>query len=70
MIELALDRAAASLEDLANDVGVSYNTLHAWRTGRRNPSPENLARLADALEKRGGELTDLARELREAAGEG
>lgn len=69
MIDQALDRAAASLEDVARDVGVSYETLYAWKNGRRNPSPENLARLADALEKRGGELTELARELREEAGE-
>ncbi len=33
-----------------------------------NPTPENLARLADALEKRGGELSRLAARLREAAG--
>ena len=41
----------------------------AWRAGLRNPTPENLAALADALERRGSELQELAQELREAAAE-
>lgn len=69
MIDDALDRAAASLEDIAAESGISYDTLYAWRHGRRNPSPENLARLADALEKRNDELARLVRELRRAADE-
>ena len=40
-----------------------------WSAGHRNPTPENLAALADALERRGGELQALAKELREAAAE-
>lgn len=69
MIGRALDGAAGSLGEIAADAGVSYDTLYAWKTGRRNPTPENLARLAEALDRRGEELRDLARELREAAGE-
>ena len=69
MIELALDGATTSLEDIAAATGVTYNTLYAWKTGRRNPSPENLARLADALERRGGDLQALADDLRKAAKE-
>lgn len=65
MIEGALDRAVATLEDIARDAGITYDTLYAWKAGRRNPSPENLARLADALERRGGELVELAERLRE-----
>ena len=53
----------------ADDAGVSYDTLWAWKVGRRNPSPGNLARLAEALERRGGDLTALAEELRKAAEE-
>ena len=66
MIAQALQRSATSLQSLADEVGVSYDSLRAWATGRRNPSPENLARLADALERRGGELSELAQKLREA----
>lgn len=52
----------------AEAAAVTYETLHAWRTARRNPGPENLAALADALEHRGGALTKLAQELRKEAG--
>lgn len=66
MIDRALEGATTSLEDIAAAAGITYNTLHAWKTGRRNPSPENLAKLADAIERRGGELQALAEELRRA----
>ena len=69
MIDRALDGATASLEEIAEAAGVTYNTLYAWKTGRRNPTPENIARLAAALERRGGDLQTLAEELRKAAGE-
>lgn len=70
MIAEAVERAPASLEEIAEEAGVSRHSLYLWARGKRNPTPENLARLADALEKRGGELTELAEELREAAEEG
>lgn len=69
MIREAARIAAGNLEELAAEVGVSYSSLKAWIDGRRNPSRENLARLADAIERRGGELQALAQELRKA-GEG
>jgi transcriptional regulator with XRE-family HTH domain len=69
MIAKALDVTTGDLRELAAEVGVSYDTLWAWKSGRRNPSPENLARLADALHRRGGELQALAEELRKEAGE-
>ena len=65
----ALDAATGNLEAIAEDAGISYDTLWAWKNGRRNPSPENLAKLADALERRGGELTELAKKLRDAGTE-
>lgn len=67
MIDRALDGATVSLEDIAAAAGISYNTLHAWRTGRRNPSRDNLLKLADAIEHRGGELQSLAAGIRAAA---
>ena len=69
MIDKALDGATASLEDIARDAGVTYNALYQWRTGRRNPTPENLKRLAQAVRDRSEELDRLAAELVELAEE-
>ena len=66
MIDEALEVAAGNLQTLADDAGISYATLWAWRSGKRNPTPENLAKLADALDRRGGELSELAAKLRRA----
>ena len=67
VIERALDIATGNIKEIADAAGISYATLWAWKVGRRNPTPENLAALADALERRGGELQVLAQELREAS---
>ena len=64
MIAQALRVTLGNLQELADEVGVSYASIHSWADGRRNPTPENLAALADALERRGGELQDLAEHLR------
>jgi len=69
MISNALDRVTASLEEIAEAAGVTYDTLYAWNVGRRNPSSENVLRLADALERRGGELGELAEKPRKEARE-
>jgi hypothetical protein len=53
------------LESLAAETGVSYHTLYAWGTGRRNVSHAQLSRLADAVERRAAVLTALAEELRD-----
>ncbi len=63
----ALEIAPASPQAIADEAGVSYRTLSGWKSGRHNPSPENLTALAAALEWRGGELTELAHKLRQAA---
>jgi transcriptional regulator with XRE-family HTH domain len=67
MIEQVLAQTRVTVDELADEAGVSRATLYAWRNGKRNPTADNLARLADALERRGGELTKLAAELRKAA---
>ena len=69
MIERALDGATWSMEEIASAAGISVDSLYAWKVGRRNPTPENVAALADALERRGGELTKLAEALRREARE-
>lgn len=63
----ALEVSAGTVEDLAAEAGVGAHTLWSWASGRRNPSPENLERLAEALERRGGELARLAAKIRRAA---
>jgi hypothetical protein len=55
------------LESLAAEAGVSYHTLYAWGTGRRNVSAAQLLRLADAVDRRSVMLSTLAEELRETA---
>ena len=69
MIAEILVAARPSLKEIAAEVGVTYAALHAWVTGRRNPTPEHVKGLAGALRRRGGELAELAQELEEAAGE-
>ena len=64
MIQKVLEAAPLTIDELAKDAGISRATLYAWRNGKRNPTPENLAALADALERRGGELKELAEQLR------
>lgn len=70
MLERVLDGATTSLEELAAEAGISYDTLYAWRSGRRNPTRGSLARLADALDRQAGALQGLAREVRAVAGRG
>lgn len=59
-----------NLKDLAGEVGVSYPTLWLWSQGKRNPTPENMRKLARALRKRGKALQGLADRLERAAKEG
>lgn len=68
MIEEAVQAAAGGVETLAEEVGVSYATLRYWMKGERNPSPDNLRRLADVLAQRGANLNRLSRQLKKAAG--
>lgn len=69
-IREALEAGTGSVEKLADAVGVVPATLWAWAAGRRQPRPENLRRLADALEARGDALHGMASKLREAADAG
>ena len=68
MIVEALERTTGDMGELAEEIGVSYHTLWSWKAGRRTPGPEHTRKLADALDRRGGELSELAAKLREAAG--
>lgn len=67
LMQRALEEGPFDMKALADDAGVSYDTVRSWMIGRRNPSPENVRRIADALRRRGGHLEQLADELEEAA---
>lgn len=67
MIVEALEASTGNLESLASELGVSYDTLWAWKSGRRTPTPRNLKRLAVALNERGAKLLTLAADLERAA---
>lgn len=68
MVRRIIEQATLDVNGLADEAGISRASLYAWADGRRNPTPENLARLADALDRRSGELAALADELRKAGG--
>ena len=66
IVQEALDASSGTVSALAEEAGASRESLHAWAAGRRNPSPENRQKLAEALRRRGGELARLADELEAA----
>ena len=70
MIQKVLEAAPLSIDALAKEAGVSRGTLYMWMNGKRNPTSENLAARADALDRRGSDLHELAKQLREATESG
>lgn len=70
LAQRALDSLSPELKDLAEDLGVSYSTVKAWRAGKRSPSPDNLEKLADLSEGQADDLLALAARLRRAARKG
>ena len=45
-----------TLAEVGSALGVTRQYVYAWETGRRNPGPKHLAKLADVL---GLEIADL-----------
>jgi transcriptional regulator with XRE-family HTH domain len=68
LVQRALKEGPFSMRQLAETMMLSYGVLRAWAMGRRTPKPDNLEQLAAGFEKRAAILTDLAAELRQAAG--
>ena len=66
LIQRVLDEAPFSMRQLADEAGISYDAVRSWASDRRTPRPENLEHLADALERRGSRLHEIADELRRA----
>lgn len=67
LIRRALRDAPFAMRQLAADSGLSYDVLRSWRSGRRRPSRQSAQRLAAGLERRGEQLMELARQLRDAS---
>jgi transcriptional regulator with XRE-family HTH domain len=67
-IRRVLREAPFAMRQLAADSGLSYDVLRSWRSGRRRPSRQSAQRLAAGLERRGQQLLELARELRDESG--
>jgi ribosome-binding protein aMBF1 (putative translation factor) len=67
LIQRALEEGPFSIQQLADEAGISYNSLYSWATRRRVPRPENVRQLASGFEQRAELLRRIARELRSAA---
>lgn len=67
LVRRAVKAAPFGVAKLAIEARISSASIYAWANGIRNPTPERLRRLADVLERRGGELQKIADELRKAA---
>ena len=48
-IKEARKQAGLSQKELADKLGISFQTLAQWETGKRNPKYDTLKRIADAL---------------------
>lgn len=49
--------------DIADRLGVGYDTVKGWAVGRSDPSPENRRSLAAFVREHAAELVELAEEL-------
>ena len=57
----------APLAEIADGVGVSYDTVKAWSHGRSQPTPANRTALARFVRSHAGELRTIAERLDEEA---
>lgn len=62
-----LDATGVSRRMLAEDAGLSRNSVDAWVNDRRRPRPGSLLQLAAGLDRRAERLRGLAEELRRLA---
>lgn len=66
-VQNALQKGPFSLHQLADRAGVGYETLRQWAAGKRNPKPDNVDRILDALDEQANEIKKLVQEARAAA---
>jgi transcriptional regulator with XRE-family HTH domain len=48
-IQTARQALGLTLAEVGSALGVTRQYVYAWETGRRNPGPKHLAKLADVL---------------------
>ena len=65
-IERALSEGPFTIQQLADEAGISYDTLYSWVKRRRVPRPENVRQLASGLQKRADLLREIAEDLKNA----
>ena len=63
MARQALDLLCSTLPAVADEIGVSVDTLRSYRTRRRAPSPETVTALTRLMRKRAAALDQLAARL-------
>ena len=66
-IQRVLSEGPFSIQEIANETGLSYDALLSWAHGRRVPRKDSMERLAHYLDRHGKRLQDFADELRRAA---
>lgn len=67
LVQRALDEGPFSIQQLADQIGVSYDSLYSWARGRRVPRADNVRQLASGFDDRAAALRSIAEELRRAA---
>ena len=67
LIQRVLEEGPFSIQQLADEAGISYDSLYSWAKGRRVPRPENLRQLATGFDRRSEVLRDIADMLRRTA---
>lgn len=65
-IDRALSEGPLTIQQLAVEAGISYDTLYSWAKRRRVPRPEYVWQLALGLEKRADLLREIAEDLKDA----
>jgi transcriptional regulator with XRE-family HTH domain len=63
MARQALTLMTGTLRDVANELGVEYNTMRAYAQGQRTIPPETLQGLAKLMRRRGKALAHLAERM-------
>lgn len=61
--EAILRRLHLPYAEIADRLGVGYDTVKGWAVGRSDPSPDNRRALARFVREHAGELLELAEEL-------
>lgn len=70
MFLAAMDKAVATLGDVADGIGVSYRLLHAMKRGDRRMTPQTARRLVRYLRQRSAQIAKAADKLERALGKG